>query len=89
LKLRTGIDLPGEVSVNGSLRHVSALGVAKIQAYTEVDLKVTYQPMAGLDLSLVGQNLAHKRHLEFSEFGYPAPLSYVPRTIATEVRYRF
>ncbi|MEO5774726.1 MAG: TonB-dependent receptor [Sphingomicrobium sp.] len=89
LKIRTGIDLPGEVSVNGSLRRVSALGVANIPAYTEVDLKVTHQPMAGLDLSLIGQNLIHKRHLEFSEFGYPAPLSYVPRSVAAEVRYRF
>lgn len=89
LKIRTGIDLPGEVSISGSLRHASALGVANIGAYTEVDLKATYQPKAGLDLSLIGQNLLHKRHLEFSEFGYPAPLSYVPRSIAAEVRYRF
>lgn len=88
-KVRTGIDLPGELSVNGSLRHVSALGAADIPAYTEADLKVTYQPMAALDLSLIGQNLLHERHVEFSEFGYPAPLSYVPRSAAAEVRFRF
>ena len=86
--LRTGIDLPGEVSINGVLRHTTDLGVG-IPAYTEADLKVTYQAAPGVDVSLSGQNLLHARHATFTESAYPNPVNYVPRSVSAELRYRF
>ncbi len=86
--LRTGVDLPGEVSVNAMLRHATALGVG-IPAYTEADLKITHQVAPGVDVSLIGQNLLHARHANFREPGYPGPVSYVPRSVSAELRYRF
>src|SRR2546427_12775310 len=34
-------------------------------SYGELDLRVAWQPVGALELSLVGQNLLHARHAEF------------------------
>jgi len=58
-----------------SLRHVSALPDPQVPSYTEVDARVAWMPNDNLEISLVGQNLAGDRHVEFgnvetrSEFG--------------------
>ena len=36
-------------------------------AYTELDARIAWKPMEGLELSLTGQNLLHERHPEFIE----------------------
>lgn len=89
LSLRASLDLPGDLSGSVMLRHVGSLKDGLVPAYTEADLRLTHPLAPGLDLSLIGQNLLHARHLEFVENGYPVAISYVPRTVSGEVRYRF
>ena len=87
--LYSGFDISEALQVNASLRHVGQLKGGTVPAYTEADFRVTFQPMAAMDLSLIGENLLSAQHLEFIEPGYPAPPSYVARSVSAEIRFRF
>jgi len=48
----------------GANRYPLAYGTVNIPAYPELDIHLAWRPMAGVELSLVGRNLLHERHLE-------------------------
>ena len=54
----------------------------------ELNAKLSWQPVSKLDLSLVGQNLLHRRH---QEFGAPASPSRrdIERGVYGMVEWRF
>ena len=58
-------------------------------AYTDLDVRGTYQVNPNLELSLVGSNLLKKRRLEFYQDTLPIELVYVPRSAFVEARARF
>lgn len=69
--LRSQMDLAGNVKFDLDYRYLSdidrlpedATGTG-IDAYSELDLRVAWRASPRLELSLVGQNLLHKRHIE-------------------------
>lgn len=87
--LRNSVDIGDRLSIDGQLRYVSRLRQGSIPSYTGGDLRVTYRPLVGLELSAVGENLFDKRRPEFAQPQYPTPRAYVPRSISAELRYRF
>lgn len=89
VSLRNNFDLGDRASIDAQLRHVSRLEQGPVPAHTDLDLRLTYRLENGAELSLVGTNLLEARHLEFVQPPYPAPPSYVPRTVSAQLRYRF
>ncbi len=67
LSLRSGLDLPRNLTLDLWIRHVAAIQEGRVPAYTELDTRIAWSPMKGLELSITGQNLLHKRHPEFIE----------------------
>ena len=85
--LRSSFDLPGNVQIDGQLRHVGRLPSPVVPAYTEMDLRIGWRPIPSLDLSLIGRNLLHASH---PEFGAPSPLrEEVRRSIYGRATWRF
>jgi len=63
--LHSSVDLPGHVTLGADCRAISAIANQQLPAYAELTARATWRPVANLDLSVVGQNLLHRRHAEF------------------------
>jgi iron complex outermembrane receptor protein len=59
-------NLPHHLEIDPVLRYVSALSAQNTPDYVDVDLRLSWRPVQTLELSLVGQNLLHDHHPEFS-----------------------
>jgi iron complex outermembrane receptor protein len=67
--LHSSVDLPADLRLDGGFRYVSEIANQQLPGYAELDARLTWSPTSRLALSLVGQNLLHRRH---PEFGTPA-----------------
>lgn len=79
-----------EISFDLNWRFVDAISVNSqaVRDYHELDARLAWQLMPGLELSVVGRNLLQKQHLEFgSEFFTPA--SAIQREIFAHIRWQF
>jgi len=85
-KLRSYTTLSNRVEVDGFFRYVGKLPQPVVDAYAELDLRFGYRVMPGWDLSLIGTNLLHDRHLEFR--AGTAPETY-ERAVALRSVWRF
>jgi iron complex outermembrane receptor protein len=65
LHVQSSVELPGEWSIDGRVRHVSALPAGPIPSYTTADVHVARQLTPRLELAIVGQDLAHARQVEW------------------------
>jgi len=76
--LRSFMDLPNKLSLDATFRWVDRVPmnnsgvVAYVPSYAELDIRLGWQPIESLEVSLVGQNLLHESH---PEFGIQGPLS--------------
>lgn len=68
--LRSSLDLPAGLELDGWLRYVDELPFPAVPSYLGLDLRLGWRPTGALELSLVGQNLLHESH---PEFGAPTP----------------
>ena len=59
------MDLGADITLDATLRHVSALPDPALAAYTEMNARLGWRVRKTLELALVGFNLLHSRHLEF------------------------
>jgi iron complex outermembrane receptor protein len=64
--LRSSLDLADNLQLDLDLRHNSSLPHARVPAYSELDLQLQWKPRADIEVALLGQNLLHPRHAEFS-----------------------
>lgn len=81
--LTSSMDLWRGLSLDASLRYVSALPDPALSGYYDLTAKLGWQLARTLQLALVGQNLLQGRHLQ-----YPAPQGeYVTRSVTLEARY--
>jgi iron complex outermembrane receptor protein len=85
-KLRSYTTVSDRIEVDGFFRYVSQLPQPVVDAYMELDLRVGYRVRPGWDLSLIGTNLLHDRHLEFR--AGTAPETY-ERSVALRSAWRF
>jgi iron complex outermembrane receptor protein len=65
--LQSFLNLSDNWEVNWMFRVVSELQSQKVPAYATSDLNICWRPSANVELSLVGQNLHHAHHTEYSE----------------------
>lgn len=65
--LRSSLDLPRQMELDASIRHVGALPDPKVPAYTAVDVRLGWRPNDRLELALTGQNIFDSGHIEFGD----------------------
>jgi iron complex outermembrane receptor protein len=63
--LRSSVDLPRRIAVDGWLRGVSRLPNPVVPGYVELDGRIGWEPSPRIELALVGQDLLHNHHPEF------------------------
>ncbi len=66
-QLRSHVTLPHSLAWDGSAYFVGRLSDPQVPAYTRLDSGLTWQWREGISLSVVGQNLLQKEHLEFTD----------------------
>ncbi|HMH55956.1 MAG TPA: TonB-dependent receptor [Gemmatimonadales bacterium] len=84
--LNSSVDLPLDLRVDAGLRSVGEIANQQLPGYTELDARLTWSPTDQLDLSLVGQNLLHRRH---AEFGTLAARREIERGLQGAVEWHF
>jgi len=87
LFVHSSVDLPAHLRLDAGLRAVGGIAKRQVPAYTELNARLTWQPMPKLDLSIVGQNLLHRRHVEFGAPG--ATRREIERGVYGLVEWRF
>lgn len=68
-QIRSIYDLPYNAEFDTTFYYVSRLPNLMVPSYTRVDVRLGWQPLDYLDVSLVGQNLFDNQHPEFSTLG--------------------
>jgi len=64
-KVRSYIIATKRLEFDAFFRYYGSRPQPAVEAYSELDARVGYRVMPGWDLSLIGDNLLHERHLEF------------------------
>jgi iron complex outermembrane recepter protein len=92
-KVRSSMDLAHDVAFDTDLRFVDNLRVdnggvaATVPAYYELGARLAWRVTANLELSIVGQNLLHKYHLEY---GPPSPdQEEIERSVFGKAAWKF
>ena len=84
--LRSAHDLTDHLQADVALRHVGPLPAPAVPAYTELDARLAWQPRPNTELSLAGQNLLHRSHVEFGAAG---SRQRIERALALRLALRF
>src|SRR5437870_3292295 len=85
--LNSSVDLPADLSFDAGLRAIADISNQQVPGYAELNARLSWQPMPTLDLSLVGQSLLHRRHVEF---GAPGPTRReIERGVYGAIAWRF
>ena len=91
--LRSSLGLPMQMQFDADLRWVDALHTnngptpGTVPPYFEVNTRIAWKASRRLELSVVGQNLIHNRHLEY---GFVEPTSVeIERSVYGKVAWRY
>ena len=85
-KLRSYVTATRHMEFDAFFRYVGALPSPAVDDYAELDARMGYRIRPGIDLSLIGTNLLHDRHLEFRS---GTPPETFERSLAARLTWRF
>jgi iron complex outermembrane receptor protein len=85
-KVRSYVIATTRLEFDAFFRYYGPRPQPRVDAYSELDARVGYRLMPGWDLSLIGNNLLHERHLEFR--AGTAPETY-ERAVSVRSVWRF
>jgi len=88
-QLRSHLDLVRGFSWDASAYFVDRLRSGDSPSYTRLDTGLTWHFMEGLALSVVGQNLAQGRHLEFLDDSKTVRATLVKRSAYAKLTWQF
>nr|AIA11043.1 TonB dependent receptor [uncultured bacterium] len=86
LLFASSADLPARLRLDGNFRYVSELPDQQVPGYAELDAQLSWHATERLGLSVAGQNLLHRRHVEF---GTPTNRRTVERGLHGSVEWHF
>ena len=84
--LRVSKDISDHSQVDATLRYQGSLPKPAVPAYYEMDVRWMWAVLPNTEVSLIGQNLLHKSHVEF---GGPASRSVFERSVLLKLTQRF
>ncbi|MCQ8105870.1 TonB-dependent receptor [Methylomonas sp. SURF-2] len=92
--LRWQIDMTGNTHLDMTMRHVGRLSASNqsVAAYTTFDARFAYEPIAGMEWSVVAQNLFAPQHLEFRDSAAVSLTDFateIPRSIYGKFSWNF
>jgi iron complex outermembrane receptor protein len=87
--LTSMLDLPHNLQFDGTLRYVDSLPNQHVPSYTEMDLRLAWKPTKNIEFSVVGQNLLHNRHAEFTPTVIISQQTEVERSVSAKVTLWF
>ena len=86
--LRSQLDLPNDLQLDGSLQWVENVPGKDIESYLRADLRLGWEPRPGLVVEIVGQNLLEDDHQEWGSDFLHLPTE-IPRSAYARVTWRF
>jgi iron complex outermembrane receptor protein len=86
LSLRSSLRLGTQWILDGGFRYLSEIANQQLPAYAELDVRLGWQPVAALELSVAGRNLLHAHH---AEFGTPAARRGIERGVYGMAQWHF
>ena len=86
LFVQSFVDLPAHLKLDGVFRYLSEIVTQQVPAYAELNARFSWQPVTAVELSIVGQNLLHNRHVEF---GSPTTRRQIERGVYGMVQWHF
>ena len=87
--LFTSVDITPHLQAGMNLYHVSHLPEKGVDEYTNVDLHLLWDINKNVSLSVMGKNLFDKQKKEFYSHIYDPLVTEIPRSIYTELNWRF
>lgn len=87
--LRSSVDITPEMEWDVGLRFVDELPALGIDEYLEMDMRLAWRPIAGLEAALVGSNLLNRRHEEFSPSFIQTQRTEIPRSFYAKLTWEF
>lgn len=96
VSLRAALNPLDKVNLDVWLRHVTSAttvnpldrNLLTVNAYTSLDMRLAWQPIDKVELSITGQNLLQKQHIEYYDESYALPAG-VPRGVYGKVSWAF
>lgn len=85
-QLRSSHDLSAYLQADVALRHVGKLPSPAVPAYTELDVRLAWQPLDHVEVALAGQNLLRAGHVEFGAAGVA---QRIERALSLKLGLRF
>jgi len=88
-QLRSQVNLPLHLQWNAAANFVGSLPALAVPSYTRLDSNMTWQAGERFSISLVGQNLLHDRHLEYTGPDSSVQSDLIKRSVYAKVTWRF
>ena len=88
-QIRSLLNLKKNVELDTSLKFVSKLTSQNVPGYARLDTRLGWRPGERIELSVVGQNLATPRHIEFIDNSGFFVATEVERTVFGKITWRF
>jgi iron complex outermembrane receptor protein len=88
-QVRSLLNLPHHLEWDSTAGYVSELADGNVPAYVRIDSRIGWRLGEFVELSIVGQNLLSRRHVEFSDTIYPLDHTLVERSVFGKVTWRF
>jgi iron complex outermembrane recepter protein len=88
-QLRSQVNLPRHLQWNAAANFVGSLPALAVPSYTRLDSNMTWQAGERFSISLVGQNLLHDRHLEYTGPDSSVQSDLIKRSVYAKVTWRF
>lgn len=91
ISLWSDVDLGRHVEWGWGVRYVDELSslLQQVPGYTEMDMRLAWKPSRNCELSIVGRNLLHPHHREFSPIIITARNVEVDRAVYAKLTLRF
>lgn len=87
--LRSNLDISETLEFDSWFRYAGRIRSLNVPSYLTLDLHLGWKPIPILEVSVVGQNLLHKRHKEFGATDLQSGGIEIPRAFYTKLTWRF
>ncbi len=89
VSLRSNMNISNSINLNIWARYIDELKIQQVDGYVGLDVRLAWQALTSLELSLVGRNLLETSHLEFREESGQNISVEIDREVLAEVLWHF
>lgn len=86
---RSQLNVTRNIELDAFFRYIDDLPGLEVSSYKALDLRLAWLPVAGLELSLIGQNLLQSHHFEYTPEIIQTMLAQIQRSVFGRITWRF